>query len=616
MHQAPSDRRSCYKVLGVKMFGVKMLGASVCALLTWAATPADAQVAEAAMMGDAAEVRALIEAGADVNAALGDGMTGLHWSAERGDSDIATLLLASGARVESTTRLGAYRPLHLAAKGGHTDVVRALLESGALPNPGTSTGVVTPLHLAAASGSASSVAVLLEHGADVDRGETAWGQTPLMFAAAAGRVEAIVALLDGGADVDLRAQVLDIPTRNSDDREDQAERRQRMRAERDELQPEQPTQRDEPPQRDPPAQPEVPATEPPDQAPAAATAPAEAVDVNEAQRDRVPQPLSHAELVGGYGGLSALLLAVREGYSEAATALLEGRADIDRVSGGDHTSPLLMAILNGHFDLAMELFERGADPDIASDAGATPLYIALNTHWIPKSRHPQPTHRLQQEVTHLDLMRAFLDAGVDPDVQLTKQLWFTTFGDDYLRVDRTGATPFWRAAYALDIDAMKLLVAYGADPDTPTVKSPTRGRGRRGEDPSGLPPVPVGGPGTWPIHAASGVGYGEGYAANIHRHVPDGWLPAVRYLVDELGADVNARDLNGYSALHHAASRGDNELILFLVERGADVSVVSRRGQTTVDMANGPVQRITPFPRTIALLEGLGAKNNHNCVGC
>jgi ankyrin repeat protein len=325
--------------------------------------------------------------------------------------------------------------------------------------------------------------------------------------------------------------------------------------------------------------------------------------------------LSHADLVGGYGGLSSLLLAVREGHSEAAMALLDGGADIDRESGGDHTTPLLMALLNGHFDLAMELFERSADPTIASDAGATPLYITLNTHWIPKSRHPQPTDRLQQEVTYLDLMLAFLEAGVDPNVQLTKQLWFTTFGDDYLRVDRTGATPFWRAAYALDIEAMKLLVAYGADPNTPTTKSPPR-RPPADEDPSGLPPVPIGGPGTWPIQAASGVGYGEGYAANIHRHVPDAWLPAVRYLVDELGADVNSRDHNGYSALHHAASRGDNELILFLVERGADVMVVSRRGQTTVDMANGPVQRITPFPETIALLEGLGAINNDNCVGC
>ena len=606
MYQAQGRKRSHY-IQRRKRSYYKVLGVSVCALLTWAATPPDAPVAEAAMRGNAAEVRALIEAGSDVNAALGDGMTALHWSAERGDSDIALLLLSAGAQVESTTRLGAYRPLHLAAKGGHTSVVRELLQAGAMPNPGTTTGVVTPLHLAAASGSASSVAVLIEYGADVDRGETTWGQTPLMFAAAASRVQAIRALLDGGADVDSRAHVLDLPTRDAEDREDEAERRQRTRV----------------PERYEPPTPQASTTERPGQAPAAGSAPAGGVDVNEAQRDRAAQPLSHAQLVGGYGGLSALLLAVREGYSEAAMALLEGGADIDRVSGGDHTSPLLMAILNGHFDLAMELFEQGADPRIASDAGAMPLYVALNTHWIPKSRHPQPTDRLQQDVTYLDLMQAFLEAGVDPNVQLTKQLWFTTFGDDYLRVDRAGATPFWRAAYALDVDAMKLLVAYGADPDVPTVKSPTRpryrggaGQGRADEDPSGLPPVPIGGPGVWPIHAASGVGYGEGYAANIHRHVPNGWLPAVRYLIEEFDADVNARDLNGYTPLHHAAARGDDELIRYLVDRGADVMVVSRNGQTTVDMANGPVQRITPFPRTIALLEGLGAKNNHNCVGC
>ena len=270
----------------------------------------------------------------------------------------------------------------------------------------------------------------------------------------------------------------------------------------------------------------------------------------------------------------------------------------------------------------MELFNRGADPTIASDAGATPLYIALNTEWIPKSRHPQPTHRLQQEVTYLDLMKAFLDAGVDPNARLTKQLWYTTFGDDYLRTNRTGATPFWRAAYGLDLRAMRLLIEYGADPNIPTQK--LAGRGYRGGgvtqsgvlDPSGLPPVPIGGPGAWPIHAASGIGYGEGYAANIHRHVPESWVSSVRYLIEELGADVNARDHNGYTALHHAAARGDNELILYLVSQGADISVVSRRGQTVADMANGPVQRILPFLSTVALLEGLGSQNNHNCVAC
>ena len=93
-------------------------------------------------------------------------------------------------------------------------------------------------------------------------------------------------------------------------------------------------------------------------------------------------------------------------------------------------------------------------------------------------------------------------------------------------------------------------------------------------------------------------------------------MPTVKYLVEELGANVNARDHNGYTAVHHAAARGDNAVISYLVQQGADVTFVSRRGQTTVDMANGPFQRIQPFPETILLLESLGAKNNHNCVSC
>jgi len=128
--------------------------------------------------------------------------------------------------------------------------------------------------------------------------------------------------------------------------------------------------------------------------------------------------------------------------------------------------------------------------------------------------------------------------------------------------------------------------------------------------------VPAGGPGVFAIHAAAGVEYGEGFAGNAHRHAPDGWLPAVKYLVEELGADVNVRDNDGYTALHHAAARGDNEMILYLVSKGADVKVVSRNGRTTADMANGPVSRISPFPETIALLVKLGAINNNRCQSC
>ena len=610
-----------------------VIGALLSALLLAGAAPPESPVADAAMQGDVERVRTLLREGADVNAAQGDGMTALHWAAERGDPELARMLLYAGANVEARTRLGEYRPLHLAAKGGRGAVVEALLAGGADPEARTSTGDVTSLHFGAASGSGAIVDALIGAGADPNVREGRWGQTPLMFAAASGRTEAVAALLAAGADPAVTANVLDLSAREELDEADQ-ERRDRILETLLARGPEGGApetggsggqasggyQQQRAPQREPAAaatpRTAAPAGTPPQAQPVEATR----REINEAQRDRPTQPLSHAQLVGGYGGLSALLLAVRDGHGRTVMALLDGGADVDQVSAGDGTSPVLMATINGHFDLAMALLERGADPSIRNHAGATPLYTTINTQWIPKSRHPQPAHYMQQEVTYLELMKALLDAGVDPNVRLEKQLWFTTYGDDYLGVDRMGATAFWRAAYALDLDAMKLLLEYGADPNIPTMKPPERRRRGGGEaestDPSGLPPVPVGGPGAWPIHAASGIGYGEGYAANIHRHVPGGWMPAVRFLVEELGADVNARDQNGYNAVHHAAARGDNELILYLVEQGADVMAVSREGQTTVDMANGPVQRISPFPATIALLESLGAKNNHNCVAC
>jgi len=565
-----------------------------------AAAPPEAPVADAAMRGDAAQVRTLLDRGADPGAAQGDGMTALHWAAERGDLDIAELLITAGTELEPTTRLGAYTPAHLAARNGHVDVLEALLEAGASPESESTTGAVRPLHFAAMSASPDGAAVLLRHGADPNARERRWGQTPLMFAAASGRTPVIETLLEYGADPELRAYVLDLSAREAEDRMDEQARRGARRAERP-------------------------------RAAARSTTfsrprPASTVDDGSAPGAGTPRfSYSQAELIGAYGGLSALLMAAREGHIDAAVRLVEAGADIDGKSVGDGTPPLVMATINGHFDLAMELLRLGADPHAKNDAGATALYTTINTQWIPKSRHPQPADYMQQETDYLDLMKVLLDAGVDPNVRLTKELWFTTFGSDYLGVDRMGATAFWRAAYALDVEAMKLLVAYGADPDIPTLRpEPRRFPGRdgpgaedpSGPDPSGLEPIAPGGPGVYPIHAATGVGYGEGFAANIHRHVPDGWMPAIRYLVEELGADVNVRDFNGYNAVHHAAARGDNDVIRYLVEHGADVTAVSRRGQTTVDMANGPVQRITPFPATIALLESLGAKNNHNCVSC
>ena len=84
------------------------------------------------------------------------------------------------------------------------------------------------------------------------------------------------------------------------------------------------------------------------------------------------------------------------------------------------------------------------------------------------------------------------------------------------------------------------------------------------QDISGLPPIPVGGPGVPPLLAAAGQGYGEGFAANHHRFAPGGMLAAVKYLVEELHVDVNAREHEGNTAIHNAAARGDNEMILYL----------------------------------------------------
>ena len=591
-------------------------------VLLWGAVPAESPVAEspvaesplaespvadAAMRGDVGEVRSLIERGLDVNVPRGDDMTALHWAGERGSIEITRLLLEAGADPEAVTRNGAYKPLHLAARGGSASVVEALLQAGADATSTTSSGRATALHFAAQAGSERAVAALLEHGVGVDVRDAEWGQTPLMFASAYGRVEAVKALLRHGADAAVTTRVVDIPalagvddaagdTRDevlSDFRAEHAAGNLNWR----------------------------PSVEQVRIAVQAAQDVQRTLGDAEEQEEEIDAQSEEFEgftgLVGTQGGLTALLHAVREGQVETALALLDGGTDINQVSGGDHTSPMLMATINGHFDLALLLLERGADPEVTSDAGATPLFTALNTHWAPKARYPQQQAYQQQRATYLDVMKAVLEAGSDPDAPLRKHLWYMSYTFDLLRVNVAGATTFWRAAYATDVEAMKLLVAYGAHPNVPTVKLPERRRrGGGGEDLSGLPPVPVGGPAVWPIHAASGVGYGEGYAGNSHRHVPNGWLPAMEYLVEELGVDVNARDHNGYNAVHHAASRGDNELIRYLVAQGADVMAVSRRGQTTVDMANGPVQRIQPFPETVELLESLGAINNHNCVSC
>jgi ankyrin repeat protein len=338
----------------------------------------------------------------------------------------------------------------------------------------------------------------------------------------------------------------------------------------------------------------------------------------------VTRPFNYNELVGKHGGLSALHFAARQGAMSTAMALIDAGADINQRCAGDQTTPIITAAVNGHFDMVSYFLDKGANPNLVSEGGMTPLYAVINVQWQPRSFYPQPRAYLQQKMDYLTLMKKLLDKGADVNARIYRKPWFTEYNFELLRTDDSGATAFWRSAYGADIAAMKLLLQYGADPSIPTIKIATRSfnfnqggvRGGSDTDPSGRPPLPTGGPGTPPLVAVAGSGYSEGFAGNAHRYAPTGLLAAVKFLVEELGADVNAEDEDGNTAVHNAASRGDNEMILYLVSKGADVKKVNRRGQTTVDMANGPVQRTQPYPETIKLLEGMGAKNNHKCVSC
>lgn len=592
-----------------------MIGIALIAALLSAAQ-ARAPVADAAMHGRSEEVRTLLKGGADVNAAQGDGMSALHWAARRADLPLTRLLLGARANLKAQTRIGAYTPLHIASETGNAEVVAALLKAGSDARALTTTGV-TPLHLAALSGNPAVISALVRRGAAVNAQEPAWGQTPLMVAASHGRADAIRALLQHGADHRIAAKVVDLITLSAEDRMARQKRNQAL-AEFRTQQGAPPTWRPDPLQVQAAVKAGLAAEK---AAGSAANAPPEEVPPSTGGGD--DDTPGFTAMVGFHGGLTALLLAVRDGHMDAVKALLDGGADINQPIPADKTTPLLLATINGHWDLALLLVQRGANPKLASEAGATPLYAVLNKEWAPTSRTPQPAYHLQQRISYLELMEALLEAGADVNARLNRSLWYTTYNRDNLRVDFRGATPFWRAAYATDVPAMKLLLKYGADPNLPTLKPPARAP-RAGydanaparQDPSGLPPVPENGPGVWPIHAASGVGYGQGYAANDHRHVPDAWMAAVKFLVEEVGADVNARDHAGYTPMHNAAARGDNEMIRYLVSKGADVKAVARSGQTTADMANGPVQRISPFLDTVRLLESLGSKNNHRCVSC
>jgi uncharacterized protein len=522
--------------------------------------------------------------------------TKLVEAAKSRDAATARTLIAQGVDVNAADGDGS-TALHWAAANGDAALTDALLKAGASVAAATRIGGMTPIFLAAKAGHAAVVSALLKAGARATA-TNANGTTVLMMAASSGSGPAVSLLLDAGADPNAKdstngqTALMFAAARNGADavrlllahKADPsattkvvALKRVRVDANGDPL-------------------PES------DGGKAASTAPQDKLPGVGFNKDGTPLYRNNDERVFGatvVGGMTALHFAAREGHFEAVRALLDGGADVNLVSGGEKTSPIVEAIINGHIDLAKYLLDHGADPTIANIDRLTPLYATIDMRWRHNTWYPQPTIE-QEKTNYLDFMSALIDRGADVNFRLARKLWFRKFryGDDW--VEPIGATAFWRAAQANDVAAMRLLVARGADPNIPTTRGVT------------------------PLMVAAGVGF-EYQGTNIN---PDSRLAAVRYLVDDLHAEVNSKDEKKYTTLHGAAYVGDNELVKYLVAKGADVKarasgrlggtqgaedVPEGTGDSVADMANGPREKSLLHPDTVALLEAMGSENSHDC---
>jgi ankyrin repeat protein len=512
-----------------------------CVALVLVATPAlaaDSPLADAAMARDVAAVRALIATRIDVNAAQGDGSTALHWAAYNGDAELTRLLLRAGANPKAQTRLGGLTPVMMAARAGDAPVLRLLLDAKGDAVTANSNGT-TPLMFAAGSGSVAAVTLLLDRGADVQAVDRTHGQTALMFAAAHGRADVVTLLLSRKANPNAATQVSRIISMGERYKTQTGGKGTR----------------------------EI---------------------TSEGGRSDVT----------AMGGMTALTFAAREGHLEVVRALVAGGADVNQVQGAEALSPITLAIVNGRLDIARYLLDHGADPNLVGHNGIGPLWATVDAHWPERTWYP-PASVSEEKTTYLELLRALVAQGADPNARMVRKPWYRTFHGDW--ANPAGATPFWLAAKANDVPAMRILAAGGANPSIATAQ------------------------GTTPLQVAAGYGF----EPQVTNFAPDARLAAVRYLVEELNADVNARDNQGYTPLHGAALTADHELITYLIAMGGDITARAGnvfggegqadknagrdKGDTVADMANGPRAHNMQFPETVAFLEALGSANSNNC---
>jgi uncharacterized protein len=282
-------------------------------------------------------------------------------------------------------------------------------------------------------------------------------------------------------------------------------------------------------------------------------------------------------------GFSAMMFAAREGRIDVVRRLLAAGVDVNaamhpKTKGSrtlrDGTSALILAVESGHFELAMMLVQKGAAPN-DQRSGITPLH-ALSRVRKPdwgENENGDPSPRGSGTLTSLEFVHELVRAGADVNTRLEKG------SGGRAVLNPRGATPFLFAAKTADVPLMKLLIDLGADPAIPNAD------------------------GCLPIMATAGIGVrAVGEEAGTEPEV----LDAVDFLIQH-GADVNAKDGNGETAMHGAAYRNFPMVVASLAKHGADPAVWNQKnkhGWTPVMIAQGKRPgSFKPSPETIHALQ-------------
>jgi ankyrin repeat protein len=289
------------------------------------------------------------------------------------------------------------------------------------------------------------------------------------------------------------------------------------------------------------------------------------------------------------GGMTPLLYASRQGCLECARFLLEGGAD-PNLTDPEGVTPLIMATENFHFDLAALLLKKGADPNRWDWWGRTPLYAAVDLDSLPYGGRPD--HISLDATSALKLIGLLLDAGANPNAQLRlfppyRSLGADRGGDQMLTI---GTTPLVRAAKAGDAPAIRLLLAHHANPNLPTVADIT------------------------PVMAAAGLGSNDIDTRGKYKTQQEA-IDSIDALVSA-GADVNAADRRGQTALHGAAYWGWDDVVKSLAAHHANLYAKDAKGMTPIDSAMGRAgghgrggQSVEVHEATATLLKQLIASN-------